>query len=106
MAPTMAPTMAPNATTMAPGSMTVTKVNETMALDVPNCTAFTQREGAIGAVAAGIANATGVDAKSVQVTLTCSRRLTSDGLFVHRLEAVMVRTRLPSQQEPLSPQSL
>ncbi|CAE8667806.1 unnamed protein product [Polarella glacialis] len=77
-----------SATTMAPGSITVTKVKGTMALDVPNCTACTQREGAIGAVVAGIANATGVDAKSVKATLTCSRRLTSDGLFVHRLEAV------------------
>ncbi|CAE8734866.1 unnamed protein product [Polarella glacialis] len=84
----MAPTMVRNATTMAPGSITVSKVKGTMALDVPNCTAFTQREGAIGAVAAGIANATGVDAKSVQATLTCSRRLTSEGLFVRRLEAV------------------
>ncbi|CAE8737155.1 unnamed protein product [Polarella glacialis] len=70
------------------GSITASNVKGTMALDVPNCTAFTQRKGAIGAVAAGIANATGVDAKSVQVTLTCSRRLTSEGLFVRRLEAV------------------
>ncbi|CAE8633719.1 unnamed protein product [Polarella glacialis] len=85
---TMAPTMVRNATTMVPGSITASNVKGTMALDVPNCTAFTQREGAIGAVAAGIANATGVDAKSVQVTLTCSRRLTSEGLFVRRLEAV------------------
>ncbi|CAE8634215.1 unnamed protein product [Polarella glacialis] len=85
---TMAPTMVRNATTMATGTITALKVKGTMALDVPNCTAFTQMEGAIGAVAAGIANATGVDAKSVQVTLTCSRRLSSDGLFVRRLEAV------------------
>ncbi|CAE8600970.1 unnamed protein product [Polarella glacialis] len=76
------------ATTMAPGSVTVTKVKGTMALDVPSCKAFTEREGAVGAVAAGIANATGVDVKSVEVTLTCSRRLTSEGVFARRLEEV------------------
>ncbi|CAE8638147.1 unnamed protein product [Polarella glacialis] len=59
-----------------------------MALDVPSCKAFTQRTGAIGAVAAGIANATGVDVKSLEVALTCSRRLTSEGLSARRLEAV------------------
>ncbi|CAE8600971.1 unnamed protein product [Polarella glacialis] len=83
-----ATTMAPDTTTMAPGSVTVTRVKGTMALDVPSCKAFTEREGAVGAVAAGIANATGVDVKSVEVTLTCSRRLTSEGLFARRLEAV------------------
>ncbi|CAE8591774.1 unnamed protein product [Polarella glacialis] len=80
--------VAPDATTMAPGSVTVTKVKGTMALDVPSCKAFTERTGAVGAVAAGIANATGVDVKSVEVALTCARRLTSDGLFARRLEAV------------------
>ncbi|CAE8594566.1 unnamed protein product [Polarella glacialis] len=59
-----------------------------MALDVPSCKAFTERKGAVGAVAAGIANATGVDVKSLEVTLTCSRRLTSEVLFARRLEAV------------------
>ncbi|CAE8596179.1 unnamed protein product [Polarella glacialis] len=76
--------------TTAPGSVTVTKVKGTLDLDVLNCTMFTEREGAILAVAAGIASATGVDAKSVLVTLTCSRRLSSDDLSVRRLEAVNV----------------
>ncbi|CAE8619175.1 unnamed protein product [Polarella glacialis] len=80
--------LAPVATTTAPGSVTVTKVKGTMALDAPSCKAFTQRTGAVGAVAAGIANATGVDVKSLEVALTCSRRLTSEGLFARRLEAV------------------
>ncbi|CAE8617993.1 unnamed protein product [Polarella glacialis] len=75
-------------TTMAPGSVAVTTVKGTIDLDVPSCKAFTQREGAVGAVAAGIAKATGVDVKSLEVALTCSRRLTSDGLFARRLEAV------------------
>ncbi|CAE8614312.1 unnamed protein product [Polarella glacialis] len=90
-ATTVAATAAAGATTTAASKLLPLRqllLKGTMALDVPSCKAFIQREGAVGAVAAAIANATGVDVKSVGVALNCSRRLTSDGLFARRLEAV------------------
>jgi len=86
---TMAASMA--TTTMAAASVTVTKVVGTMTLDVPSCKTFTETPGVKGAVAAGIASASGMTATSVVVALSCpstTRRLAS-GLPARRLgEAV------------------
>ncbi|CAE8703707.1 unnamed protein product [Polarella glacialis] len=83
-APTTAPTTAaPTASTtkLPPGSVAVTKVVGTMAMEVANCTAFTGRAGVEGAVAAGIASASGVAASNLKVALSCpSRRLASEPL--------------------------
>ncbi|CAE8642113.1 unnamed protein product [Polarella glacialis] len=75
------------ATTMAAASVTVTKVVGTMILDVPSCKTFTETPGVKGAVAAGIASASGMTATSVVVALSCpstTRRLAS-GLPARRL---------------------
>ncbi|CAE8699409.1 unnamed protein product [Polarella glacialis] len=75
-------------TTLPPGSVIITTVVGTIAIKVPNCTAFTGTTGVERAVAAGIASESGVDASSVTVALSCSRRLAS-GLLARRLgEAV------------------
>ncbi|CAE8615356.1 unnamed protein product, partial [Polarella glacialis] len=68
-----------------PGSVTVTKVVGTMAMQVANCTAFTGMAGVERAVAAGIASASGVDASSVMVALSCPSRRLASGLLARRL---------------------
>ncbi|CAE8654404.1 unnamed protein product [Polarella glacialis] len=86
-APTTAPTSSPTAsnTTSPQGSVTVTKVVGTMAMEVANCTAFTGMPGVEGAVAAGFASAIGVAASSVKVTLSCPSRRLASGLLARRL---------------------
>ncbi|CAE8622028.1 unnamed protein product [Polarella glacialis] len=86
-APTTAPTASPTAsnTTSPQGSVTVTKVVGTMAMEVANCTAFTGMPGVEGAVAAGFASAIGVAASSVKVTLSCPSRRLASGLLARRL---------------------
>ncbi|CAE8652115.1 unnamed protein product, partial [Polarella glacialis] len=66
-------------------SVTVTKVVGTMAMSVANCTAFTGMAGVEGAVAAGIANASGVAARSVMMALSCPSRRLASGLLARRL---------------------
>ncbi|CAE8620015.1 unnamed protein product [Polarella glacialis] len=80
---TAPPTTAP--TTAAPGSVTVTTVVGTLAMSVANCTAFTGKAGVEVAVAAGIANASGVAASSVMVALSCPSRRLASGLLARRL---------------------
>ncbi|CAE8585577.1 unnamed protein product [Polarella glacialis] len=66
-------------------SVTVPKVVGTMAMSVANCTAFTGTAGVEGAVAAGIASASGVAASSVMVALSCPSRRLASGLVARRL---------------------
>ncbi|CAE8654892.1 unnamed protein product, partial [Polarella glacialis] len=66
-------------------SVTVTKVVGTMAMSVANCTAFTGTAGVEGAVAAGIASASGVAASSVMMALSCPSRRLASGLLARRL---------------------
>ncbi|CAE8642180.1 unnamed protein product [Polarella glacialis] len=82
--PTTAAPTASN-TTLPPGSVTVTKVVGTMVMEVANCTAFTGTPGVAGAVAAGIASASGVAASSVMVALSCPSRRLASGLLARRL---------------------
>ncbi|CAE8709736.1 unnamed protein product [Polarella glacialis] len=72
-------------TAVANRSVTVTRVVGTMAMSVANCTAFTGTAGVQGAVAAGIASASGVAASSVMVALSCPSRRLASGLVARRL---------------------
>ncbi|CAE8642574.1 unnamed protein product, partial [Polarella glacialis] len=72
-------------TAVANRSVTVTRVVGTMAMSVANCTAFTGTAGVEGAVAAGIASASGVAASSVMVALSCPSRRLASGLVARRL---------------------
>ncbi|CAE8648903.1 unnamed protein product [Polarella glacialis] len=67
------------------GSVTVTTVVGTLAMSVANCTAFSGKAGVEVAVAAGIANASGVAASSVMVALSCPSRRLASGLLARRL---------------------
>ncbi|CAE8639080.1 unnamed protein product [Polarella glacialis] len=73
------------ASTESNSSVTVPKVVGTMAMSVANCTKFTGTAGVEGAVAAGIASASGVAASSVMVALSCPSRRLASGLVARRL---------------------